>query len=779
LNNEHFFVFLYYQRPGSMQQGVSRLNTQSELIRSLQKQLAATERELADQKWVFEQFLRSPSWRLTSPLRWMARHARSAKDFLAGKAPEPADGDMPISGKDSRGESEAGVEFKDIFAEYCSIQLRSLLASGRQLTLGRAEAPVVSIIVVLFNRAELTLACLRSIREYSSVPLEVIIVDNASSDETPRLLERIEGAQIIRNRENIHFLHAVNQAVREARGKYVLLLNNDAQLLPGALEAAMATFESSPDIGAVGGRIILLDGVLQEAGSIIWHDASCLGYGRGDDPFAPMYMFRRDVDYCSAAFLLTSRSVWHRLGGFDEAFAPAYYEETDYCTRLWEHGYRVVYEPNAALLHYEFASSRSTESAILLQQEHQRVFAEKHRAFLADHRASGPDSALHARTRNAEKRVLLLDDRAPHSWLGSGFPRAHTMLRTILKEGYFATLYPSDVIDEEWSSVYSDLPQEVEFMRGFGRPMLQAFLRNRQGYYKTILVSRPHNMALLKPIMDANPSWFEDIHIIYDAEALFATRTITQNKMAGTPLTPDETDRLVEEEVSLARHADCTISVSDHEAAAFRKHGIRQVEVLGHALPADPTPASFEARNGFLFVGAIHEESSPNGDAALWFMSEILPKIRSALGMAISFTIAGVSESAQVRTRTESCSARLLGRVPDLTDVYDRARVFVAPTRYGAGLPHKVHEAAARGLPVVATPLLVAQLGWQDGLHLAVGAGSDEFAAKCIDLYTNEMNWTKIRQAALDQIRKECSIEAFEARLKRIMEIRKAAGQLS
>src|SRR5262249_42974781 len=145
-------------------------------------------------------------------------------------------------------------------------------------------------------------------------------------------------------------------------------------------------------------------------------------------------------------------------------------------------------------------------------------FAEKHRAFLTSRRAAGPDSALHARMRNAEKRMLLLDDRAPHSWLGSGFPRAHTMLRMLLKQGYFVTLYPSDVIDEEWSSVYSDVPEEVEFMRGFGRPMLQAFLRNRQGYYNTILVSRPHNMVLLQPIIEANPSWFEDVHIIYDAE---------------------------------------------------------------------------------------------------------------------------------------------------------------------------------------------------------------------------------------------------------------------
>ena len=69
-------------------------------------------------------------------------------------------------------------------------------------------------------------------------------------------------------------------------------------------------------------KIILLDGTLQEAGSIVWRDGSCLGYGRGDNPLAPMYNFRRDVDYCSGAFLLTPRKVWQQLQGFDEAFKP-------------------------------------------------------------------------------------------------------------------------------------------------------------------------------------------------------------------------------------------------------------------------------------------------------------------------------------------------------------------------------------------------------------------------------------------------------------------------
>jgi cellulose synthase/poly-beta-1,6-N-acetylglucosamine synthase-like glycosyltransferase len=321
-----------------LSQSSSPLNKQSELIRSLRKQLEATERELADQKWVFEQFLKSPSWRLTAPLRWLKARL-TGEPPINEKVGEKINkaGGQSLSLAESEPE-ESTLELKDLFSRLYRVQLRSFLASNSTLELPRSSNPEVSVLIVLYNRAELTLACLRSLTENASERLEIVIVDNASSDDTSKLLDRLRGANIIRNSENLNFLLAVNQAARAAHGKYLLMLNNDAQVLPGTLRSALRTIGSSPDIGAVGGRLILLDGTLQEAGSIIWRDGSCLGYGRGDDPFAPTYMFRRDVDYCSGAFVLTPRDIWNQMGGFDERYKPAYYEETDYCMRLWERG---------------------------------------------------------------------------------------------------------------------------------------------------------------------------------------------------------------------------------------------------------------------------------------------------------------------------------------------------------------------------------------------------------------------------------------------------------
>jgi O-antigen biosynthesis protein len=750
----------------------SPFNKQNELIRSLRKQLQATERELADQKWLFQQFLKSPSWRLTYPIRWLARQFRAIRDWILGlnmpqaTTDESSTADTTLLQDQSRDDDGNFLDLKGFFTGLYRVQLQSFLSSGATLDFPQIDNPEISVLLVLFNRAELTLACLRSLVENHFERIEVVIADNNSQDETPLLLDRLRGVRIIRNAENRHFLLAINQIAKEARGDYLLILNNDAQVLPGTLHSALNTMRTTRDIGAVGGRIILLDGTLQESGSIIWRDGSCLGYGRGDNPFAPMYMFRRDVDYCSAAFLLTPRQVWEGLGGFDEKFKPAYYEETDYCMRLWERRLRVVYEPNAILLHYEFASSDSVSDATDLHREHQRIFAERHQDMLATHSDPDVNSILPARMKHqGKRRVLFIDDRVPHTWLGSGFPRARAILLALLQQDCFVTFYPLSEFTEDWTSVYSDMPREIEFMIGYGPPLLEPFLRNRRSYYDTIFISRPHNMKILKSVFDAHPHWFDQVNVIYDAEAIFATREVTFRQMNGTPLMPEEVDALFRAEVDLASEADCVIAVSETDAENFLKHGTDNVRIVGHSIAVSPTSRSFDQRKGFLFVGAIHDEVSPNGDSVIWFLESILPQIEAALGGDIPFMIAGINNSQRVKELATS-SVKILGRVADLTDLYDSARVFIAPTRYAAGIPHKIHEAAARGVPVVATQLLATQLGWEDGNVLLVGNDADSFARKCIDLHENRGLWEKLRGAAIERIQKECSARVFEASVK-------------
>lgn len=761
------------------------LKKQNELIGTLRKQLEATEQELASQKWLLSQYLQSPSWKVTAPLRWVMRKLRSVKQAVSGSATDSSSSEMispPTQPQrsaadhysDPRTAETAYSDLKQMYASLDRIALETFLASDATLELPAAATPDVSIIVVLFNRAELTFQCLRSIRENFDVAVEVIIADNASTDRTPDLLERIRGARIIRNAENRHFLQAVNEAAREARGTHLLLLNNDAQLLPGSLKAALETIGTDDMIGAVGGRIIRMDGSLQEAGSIIWRDGSCLGYGRDDNPFSSPYMFRRDVDYCSGAFLLTPRKVWEGLGGFDERFKPAYYEETDYCMRLWERKLRVVYDPFAAILHHEFASSASSANAIALQAEHQGLFAKRHAKRLQQHLDSSAE-VLVARLHRREpplQRLLFIDDQVPHRSLGSGFPRARTVLLSLLERGYFLTVFPMVVLDEEWSSVYSDVPRDVEVINDMGLPLLEAFLRNRKRYYDAIVVSRPHNMKLFQAVVNAYPEWFKDTAIVYDAEAFLAPREIGLRELNGMRPEAAEIERTYRDEAALAASADCVVAVSEMDRTLFRQYGVGHVHLLGHTLEIEATGRAFQDRHGFLFIGAIHEETSPNADSMIWFLSEVWPIIRRRLGERAELIMAGINRSDRVKSLAGP-GVRIIGRVDDLSLQYERARVFIAPTRFAAGIPHKVHEAAAHGLPVVATPILAEQLDWRDGLQIAVGGTAAEFAERCIELHESPQAWLKLRDAALDAVAQECSAKEFE---ERISEILRCAG---
>src|SRR5437870_12228342 len=129
------------------------------------------------------------------------------------------------------------------------------------------------------------------------------------------------------------------------------------------------------------------------------------------------------------------------------------------------------------------------------------------------------------------------------------------------------------VVNEEWPSVYSDFPREVEVMTDYGPPLLEAFLRNRIGYYDAVFVSRPHNMKQLARIVDENSDWFGSVKIIYDAEAIFAGREVTLHELRGAPFSQVELNNTVREELQRRPLADSVARVSEPENGASEPNG--------------------------------------------------------------------------------------------------------------------------------------------------------------------------------------------------------------
>lgn len=223
------------------------------------------------------------------------------------------------------------------------------------LRLDNPPPPRVSIVIPVFNKALYTYNCLLSVlREDPEITKEIIVIDNCSSDETPQLLARLEGAtQVVRNTENNGFVGACRQGADLAQGEFILFLNNDTQVRPGWLREMVAVLDADPQVGLTGSKLIYPDGMLQEAGGIIFSDASGCNYGRRADPTLPYFNISRPVDYCSGASLMIRADLWRQLGGFDERYAPAYYEDTDLCFAARAAGYHVWYCHASEVIHHE------------------------------------------------------------------------------------------------------------------------------------------------------------------------------------------------------------------------------------------------------------------------------------------------------------------------------------------------------------------------------------------------------------------------------------------
>ena len=735
-------------------------------------------RALADLERVVESLLSSRSFRAFAPFATTSRDlAARLRDALRRSfrlfLPAAGAGEA-LPWRDSLGYAlEIGGE-KAAVRERYRRSLEEYLRADDRLRLPASSEPEISVVIVLYNQAELTYACLRSLAIHLAPPAEVILVDNASTDRTRELLERIDGARIFRNSENLHFLRAANQGAAAAGGRLLLFLNNDAQIVPGTVEAARKTIGSDPSVGAVGARIVNLDGRLQEAGSFLWGDGSPQGYGRGDSPLRRDYLFRREVDYGSGAFLLTRSSLFRELGGFDEIFAPAYFEESDYCVRLWESGRRVLYEPEAVVLHWEFGSS-DRATAVKWLARNRKVFAQRHAAFLRGRETPRPGPIPVSIAPRPRVRWLYIEDRVPHPELGRGYPRSRAIVRELVALGARVTLFPMyDPTDgaEEWEEIYWSLPREVEVLRGMDASLLKAYLETCGGDFDGVWVSRPHNMARLleaaggKRLCGGAP-------IVYDAEALFALREIRAAAVRqGRALPEEEIRERVGREVALARNADRVVAVSQEEAREFRRQGIERVRVIGHALEPAPTTAPFEQRRDLLMVGAVEDERSPNGDALLWFVRRVLPRMRREwAGDPPRLWIVGHgTDSFGLRHRLGP-EVVAVGPVADLTPYYEQARLFLAPTRFAAGIPHKAHEAAARGLPIVASELIAGQLGWKTGEELLSAPGEEEeaFSEACRTLYTDRPLWERVRAGALSAVARDCDPTRFSEAIRDLL----------
>lgn len=609
--------------------------------------------------------------------------------------------------------------------------------------------PHVSIIIPVYNKIEVTVACLQSIADtwFDDLNVQVIVVDDGSSDRTAEVLTKVPGLDYVRNGSNQGFIGACNRGAAIARGKYVCFLNNDTQVREAWLDYLVSLAESDERIGAAGSKLIYPDGKLQEAGGIIWRDASGWNYGRGEDPADSRYNYVRDVDYCSGAALLVRADLFRSLGGFSSELAPAYYEDADLCFAIRKAGYRVVYQPKSEVIHYEGVSSGTDLSAGV--KKHQEInrprFQKKWAAELQKRMENSPAHVpAAARALRSGSTVLVVDSYVPLHDKDAGSARLLSVVKMLRASGYHVIFLPDNYAAlQPYTSELQALGVEVLHHVHGGRP-LQKALDEVLPLVEFAWICRPELFEKYAASIRRNKATV----LFYDTIDLHFVRAQREAALTGGG---DETWKEFERrELQAAKDADATIVVTEQERAVLRERGIESVFVVPtlHDMEIDSVRTFGQTRD-LVFIGGYNH--TPNVDAAKWLCSEIMPTIwRERPDTRVH--LLGSNPPEDIRALA---GERVLvpGYLPDVSEYFLQSRVFVAPLRFGAGIKGKVGQALSYALPCVLTDVAAEGFGLQSERNCLIANEADTFADAALRLLGDEELWLRLSKASASALK--------------------------
>ena len=624
----------------------------------------------------------------------------------------------------------------------------SPFSESQPIRFDEAPDPVVSVVVLGWRAAPHLLNCLRAVsRIERSVSFEVIVTLNEPTPELiQELTENVHGARIIQSRVNLGYGGACNAAVDVAEGQYILLLNDDTIVDRYWMGTLVETAEARPNISAVGSLFLNVDGSLQESGSLLFADGSTIAVSGRGTGVGHRFDWARRVDYCSAASLLVRKSVWDRLGGFDEIYYPAYFEDVDLCLRIQEIGHEVWLQPLSRVRHIQSASVDETYKLFLTLRNRKQIIKRWSHLLKQRLERTGSDDEIEEASTwvgmGRPNRILVIDDRIPASWLGSGFGRMVDALSELTSSGdHFVSLFPS-ATDEGNRRELCRIG--VRILEGD----LEEHLQRAHVKYDVVIISRPYNYEIFGSMVRKHQP---QAAVIYDAEALYFRRTERQALMSDDASVNErlraQARTMQESEQRCFSDADQAVCISEIEASFARKlKGAPPVHVIEARLH-DPqwTDQSFDQRRDVIFVaGWLSGAGSPNGDGLTWFVQKVLPLVRARIPW-VRLRVTGQDPPAEL-VRYASPTVLFEGRVGDLAKFYDNARVAIVPVRFGAGVKLKTIEALQYGVPTVTTTVGAEGIDVHQTGALSITDDPAEFALNVATLLDDPQLWENHRK---------------------------------
>jgi len=637
----------------------------------------------------------------------------------------------------------------------------SLSYDIRPLTFPKHEMPEASVILPVFNNFLYTFNCIKSLLENTDdVEYEVIVIDDASTDNTRDVLKDIPNIRLIVNKENLGFIQACNIGSGIAKSDYLVFLNNDTKVTKGWLKALLEPAQEDRSVGIVGAKLVYPNGKLQEAGGIVWSDGSAWNYGRNDDPEKPEYNYLREVDYCSGACILVRKDLFDRVDGFDIRYSPAYNEDSDLAFTLRSLGYKTVYQPRAEIIHFEGTTSGTniTEGIKKYQEINRGKFMEKWKTILAnDHLPPGKDVFL-AKERNHKdkKRMLFIDHYVPTHDKDAGSVRMYEYLKIFVGLGFKVVFWPDNLAKME---PYTGELQRMGIEVMYGYNDFNKYIDEVGKYFDVAYLSRAHiAIKYINKIKKCTAA-----KIIYDSHDLAFLREERRAEVENNSKLREEIHNIKQREFNLAKMSDAMIVVSPFEKELMlQEDRSLMVYHLPHVHPIGTVSMNgFAGRKDIMFIGGfVHP---PNEDGVCWFVQEILPRIMREIP-DIRLYIIGSYPTKKVKSLSSE-NVIVTGYVHDVSHYFQSTRVCVAPIRYGAGVKGKIIHSMSYGVPVVTTTIGAEGLGLENGANAFISDSVEAFAEKVLQLYRDADTWSRISKNSFEWAKVNFSPEVAKAKL--------------
>ncbi|GAC86671.1 glycosyl transferase [Gluconobacter thailandicus F149-1 = NBRC 100600] len=605
--------------------------------------------------------------------------------------------------------------------------------------------PEISVVIPVTNQFLETLSTLAALHANGAGALDIIIVDSGSSDETTQIERLVRGIRVVRPASRTTTTDQVGHGVELARAGIVLLMEPGTQPFPNTLRVALRAFDS-PNVWAVGGQSLGLDGRVLEAGTIVWRDASTLRFGTGQRANESEIGFCRQVDAISVGMLFCRREKLIECGGIDQFCIGSEARLLSLCLALRQAGGKIVYDPS--ILDRTRPPTPFPEEFL---KRNQTWLKRRFSAMLSRCPMTGT-SLFRARFASGVPTVLVLCETLPHRFLGSPHLRTQELILSLSRKGYHVTVFPLDVGLTDPVTVALDFPSNVEIMNESDISELPEFLNDRAGSFDFVWVTGGNTLHRTGAILRAHAAVLPRLNMVLDLDGTAAAESYLRRRIG---LHDDREQMLDDLDRELTDAWMCQALVCSHaeEAENLRALGYSNVLELTHAPRSIPaTVPGFHDRAGILFALPCEASGSAAHDGLDWFVHQVLHELSNRLPPDATVLFAGHrGRDIDLTPYTRAPGIEPLPDSVDMNALYRSRRIMIDPSRVMGAPAQEILEAAAAGLPAVLTDTTMHQLGWTAEAENCVAGGYCNpvlFAEAIIRLYNNEDLWNHVSHNA-------------------------------